>query len=385
MKKYLLMWVLILIYGCHSGSSLTDNNISEDNQSNITIYEEDNQIDADSSEDNNVTVYKGDIHSIFGGDKIVIQDKIYTKVYGYTEPNTEHIYHLFLEGSEPQLVKFNANVSSFISEDCRLTFFGITNQDKKMYFMEETSYETFIDSGEYMLHIECESEEESKGYVDYILQVGTDSNFNYIFDENEPIFIDNDGDNVNDSRDNCVGVYNPSQSDLDHDRIGDACDNEANFNTIEEVITLPTEYLKITRTTDGARELVFMLDVDADGVYALKLSDIFLEYQVYDLNGSVVGYSKGFAEGDESMWSYYLKKGQYFLVLEIDEYGGYVYTLEIGNDTDEDFIIDALDSCVGKKNYFLGDVNVTREEWLNYTPSDIDLGLTRIDYSCDEF
>jgi len=35
---------------------------------------------------------------------------------------------------------------------------------------------------------------------------------------------DTDGDGVPDSRDNCVSVYNPAQTDSDRDRIGDACE-----------------------------------------------------------------------------------------------------------------------------------------------------------------
>ena len=37
-------------------------------------------------------------------------------------------------------------------------------------------------------------------------------------------FSDNDGDGVGDKRDNCRGVTNPDQSDVDSDRSGDACD-----------------------------------------------------------------------------------------------------------------------------------------------------------------
>lgn len=38
-----------------------------------------------------------------------------------------------------------------------------------------------------------------------------------------PFPIDSDLDNICDDVDNCVGVYNPSQSDLNNDNIGDAC------------------------------------------------------------------------------------------------------------------------------------------------------------------
>lgn len=36
--------------------------------------------------------------------------------------------------------------------------------------------------------------------------------------------VDSDSDGHNDDLDNCPGVYNPSQTDSDRDRIGNACD-----------------------------------------------------------------------------------------------------------------------------------------------------------------
>jgi hypothetical protein len=40
--------------------------------------------------------------------------------------------------------------------------------------------------------------------------------------------IDRDGDSVLDSDDNCLGTYNPEQTDSDGDGIGDGCDNCVN-------------------------------------------------------------------------------------------------------------------------------------------------------------
>ena len=38
-------------------------------------------------------------------------------------------------------------------------------------------------------------------------------------------FADSDNDGINDNRDNCPDVSNPSQIDSNNDKIGDDCDN----------------------------------------------------------------------------------------------------------------------------------------------------------------
>ncbi len=48
--------------------------------------------------------------------------------------------------------------------------------------------------------------------------------------------IDDDGDQVSNRIDNCVGLSNPLQSDIDHDGIGDSCDTRDDRDTDEDLV-----------------------------------------------------------------------------------------------------------------------------------------------------
>jgi hypothetical protein len=67
--------------------------------------------------------------------------------------------------------------------------------------------------------------------------------------------VDNDGDGVGDHRDNCVGVANPDQSDLDDDGKGDACDKDRDGDW------WPNKYDNCADVPNPAQ-----VDLDRDGI-----------------------------------------------------------------------------------------------------------------------
>jgi subtilisin family serine protease len=56
-----------------------------------------------------------------------------------------------------------------------------------------------------------------------------------IGDACDPDQMDSDGDGVGNSKDNCKTVYNPTQADGDHDGIGDACDKDKDNDGIPDL------------------------------------------------------------------------------------------------------------------------------------------------------
>lgn len=66
---------------------------------------------------------------------------------------------------------------------------------------------------------------------------------------------DSDGDGILDTVDNCLLVQNPNQADLDHDRIGDACDTDIDGDTVLNT----TDNCPLTENTN-------QVDTDGDGI-----------------------------------------------------------------------------------------------------------------------
>ena len=80
--------------------------------------------------------------------------------------------------------------------------------------------------------------------------------------------LDLDADGIPDDEDNCPGVYNPTQSDMDHDGIGDTCDPDSDGdNILNDVDNCPHDYNPDQTDTDGdGVGDACDPDIDGDGI-----------------------------------------------------------------------------------------------------------------------
>lgn len=80
---------------------------------------------------------------------------------------------------------------------------------------------------------------------------------------------DYDCDGIDNAKDSCPNAYNPSQRDMDHDGIGDVCDDDLDNDTIKNPIGIVDEEGKIdiskrTKTMDNCLFVVNTGQQDAN-------------------------------------------------------------------------------------------------------------------------
>ncbi len=96
----------------------------------------------------------------------------------------------------------------------------------------------------------------------------TDSDNDGLSDKVEGIaysrFPDRDDDGILDGQDNCLGISNENQSDLDHDGVGDVCDNDRDGDGIANSIDNCPDLFNPGQENLDADWLGDVCDVDAD-------------------------------------------------------------------------------------------------------------------------
>ncbi|RII26337.1 MAG: hypothetical protein CXR31_11645 [Geobacter sp.] len=134
---------------------------------------------------------------------------------------------------------------------------------------EQSPAHTFTTIGKYTVSLKV---------TDASGQTYTKSATNFI-----DVYADTDGDGIADPLDNCPQVYNPRQSDLDADGVGDACD--ANIDLVKTA-TSSTGLSRSTTTETSSTDVSALMK---DGVYtqAIRIQKGKRGYDVLDLLSAV--------------------------------------------------------------------------------------------------
>ncbi len=93
--------------------------------------------------------------------------------------------------------------------------------------------------------------------------------------------IDDDGDGVHDSNDNCLGVPNTSQRDDDEDGYGNLCDRDVDQNCGVGLTDLTATFAKFGATSPWTPKSDGAYDVDENG--GVGLTDLTNVFSVFGL------------------------------------------------------------------------------------------------------
>ena len=263
---------------------------------------------------------------------------------------------------------------------------GILDDNNSIDWMSGTCSRHF-ETGNYKLYIYSDTGGEEFPLT-YTVFFGADEDDDDIFDSEDNcigLCPDRDDDGRADHLDNCPDIANKAQFDIDSDTIGNACDSSVDLSYTATIELPKLHYDEVLELETAARfdsvgtNLIskptdihsFLLNINTAGTTAILISEAntpagqkpnyyHASYRLLTIAGDLIVIDKTFAEGDEEPWGYYFNPGSYILqvthnsdrLFEAD----FQYRLELGTDSDSDFIMDIYDNCPTDQNYFVGDI-----------------------------
>lgn len=112
--------------------------------------------------------------------------------------------------------------------------------------------------------LSCSSVMRVSNFTVHAVVESQDSELSSIFSQSG--FFTNDGDTVSDDQDNCPMTANQSQSDIDSDGLGDACDSDDDNDGVQDLLDLQPFNPLVCRDLDGDRCDDCSVSVDGFGV-----------------------------------------------------------------------------------------------------------------------
>ncbi len=123
---------------------------------------------------------------------------------------------------------------------------------------------------------------DSQGYLHVYDVINGMNDWQGVYNYETVDCIDTDGDGLNDDLDNCPAIYNPRQTDSDHDGIGDVCDNlcpyldDLSFVNFKDYLILAQHWQRYGNNILG--------DLNNDDIVDMNDMSIFSSYWLTDCN-----------------------------------------------------------------------------------------------------
>lgn len=192
-------------------------------------------------------------------------------------PTGEHVYYAVGGGNEISgnydIAKIDSNgmgvLGSFVTGAYPREI--VTSPDGKIAYAVHTSGHIDVWNADTFLKIRdyVSTGEASELFVDktgHYLLAAFPTGLRVYEAEGSAVIEDEDGDGIDDLIDNCLGLYNPDQSDRDNDKIGDLCDQYPD-NPDNALAQCESESAELQKQLDSCLSRPLLNDADGDGEY----------------------------------------------------------------------------------------------------------------------